>query len=99
MDNKQDRQFFNKVKDFLGQNHSTNPSKKHSDPVQKSISSILEQNKPLKPINFNPLIGSSNLINATLKSMGSLQSKGSPAEPAYTKNITGNGARSRAIAY
>jgi hypothetical protein len=90
MDNKQDRQFFNKVKDFLGQNHSVNASRKHSDAVQSSISHIIEQNKPLRPINFNPLIGSSNLIDATLKSMGSLKSKGSPTEPAYTKNITGN---------
>jgi len=90
MDNKQDRQFFNKVKDFLGQNHSVSPKQIPSNSVNASIKNILEQNKVYRPINFNPVLNSQNLIDVTLKSMQSIQTKGSPTNPGNSKNITGN---------
>ena len=90
MDNKQDRQFFNKVKDFLGQNHSVSPKQIPSNSVNASIKNILEHNKIYRPINFNPVLNSQNLIDATLKSMQSIQTKGSPTNPGNSKNITGN---------
>ena len=56
MDNKQDRNFYWQVKDFMGKPRTSDVPVKKPDDMVSSIKNILEQNKLYKPSSFNPNI-------------------------------------------
>ena len=90
MDNKQDRNFYWEVKDFMGKPHTSNvPVQKPNDMVS-SIKNILEQNKLYKPSSFNPDINSASAIRQAISSIERNNQKGTPENIQHTKNITSN---------
>lgn len=94
MDNKQNRQFYWEVKDFMGKPHSpTAPASKPSD-ILSSAKNILEQKKTYKQSDYNPNITSLNNISQAIVSGQNANSKGTPNTPAHGKNIDGNAFRS-----
>jgi hypothetical protein len=94
MDNKQNRQFYWEVKDFMGKPHSpTVPASKPSD-ILSSAKNILEQKKIYRQSDYNPNITSLNNISQAIVSGQNANSKGTPNTPAHSKNIDGNAFRS-----
>jgi hypothetical protein len=94
MDNKQNRQFYWEVKDFMGKPHSpTAPASKPSD-ILSSAKNILEQKKTYRQSAYNPNITSLNNISQAIVSGQNANSKGTPNTPAHGKNIDGNAFRS-----
>lgn len=94
MDNKQNRQFYWEVKDFMGKPQSPSlPASKPSD-ILSSAKNILEQKKLYKQSSYNPNITSLNNISQAIVSGQNANSKGTPNTPAHGKNIDGNAFRS-----
>jgi len=90
MDNKQDRNFYWEVKDFMGKPRTSDvPAQKPNDMVS-SIKNILEQNKLYKPSSFNPNINSEPAIRQAISAIERNNQKGTPENIQHTKNITSN---------
>jgi hypothetical protein len=88
MDNKQDRQLYWEVKDFMQKNHTPIPPKQSS--LKDSISSILQEGKPFKVSNFSsstPLMSPANNI---LGQHSKMINGNAPSCVAYTKNGISN---------
>jgi hypothetical protein len=90
MDNKQDRQFYWEVKDFLQQKPQTHTPKIKQPDVVSIVKNVLEQNKVYKQSSFNPNINSVNTIRQAIGAMESAKMKGTPDCVAFTKNIPQN---------
>lgn len=92
MDNKQDRQFFWNVKDFLGKRSDPKPFT-NTSPIHDSIKNVMSQTKPV-PVPVNEIVNSStdiknaamNLLNA----FGKSHTKQLPQDKNRAKNITTN---------
>ena len=94
MDNKQNRQFYWEVKDFMGKPQSPSlPASKPSD-ILSSAKNILEQKKLYKQSSYNTNITSLNNISQAIVFGQNANSKGTPNTPAHGKNIDGNAFRS-----
>lgn len=90
MDNKQDRNFYWEVKDFMGKPRTSDvPAQKPNDMVS-SIKNILEQNKLYKPSSFNPNINSEPAIRQAISAIEQNNQKGTPENIQHTKNIASN---------
>jgi hypothetical protein len=87
MDNKQDRQFYQEVKNFL--NNVPNPSKPVSRPnsLVSSVKNIIEQKKTFSHSNYSSNINSASTIRQVIAGMEAGKASGTPAYPALTKNI------------
>ena len=90
MDNKQDRNFYWEVKDFMGKPHEINKPVKTPDNMVSSIKNILEQNKLYKPSSFNPNINSASTIRQAINAIERNNQNGTPENIQHTKNITSN---------
>ena len=90
MDNKQDRNFYWQVKDFMGKPRTSDVPVKKPDDMVSSIKNILEQNKLYKPSSFNPNINSEPAIRQAINSIERNNQKGTPENIQYTKNIASN---------
>ena len=90
MDNKQDRNFYWQVKDFMGKPRTSDVPVKKPDDMVSSIKNILEQNKLYKPSSFNPNINSEPAIRQAINSIERNNQKGTPENIQHTKNIASN---------
>ena len=68
MDNKQDRQFLSKVKNFMGNSHSFSFSEKN-DPVVNSIKNIVEKNQNTTKSKYQNDIGNLDAINKEISTV------------------------------
>ena len=68
MDNKQDRQFLSKVKNFMGNSNSFSFSEK-SDPVLNSIKNIVEKNQNTTKSKYQSDIGNLDAINKEISTV------------------------------
>ncbi len=79
MDNKQDRQFYWKVKDFLNKKPEMTPTKRNS--LSETITSITSLAKPV-PVPVNEIVNSaSDLKNQTTNILSSYQNKIKSQQP------------------
>ena len=90
MDNKQDRQFYWEVKDFMSGKHTPSTPKIPKVNVVDSVKNILEHNKVYKQSSFNPNINTPNVIRQAINAMESAKKAGNPNSPAFTKNVDRN---------
>lgn len=87
MDNKQDRQFYWKVKEFLNNTPDIKPVTPKPNSLISSVNNILEQNKTYKQNNFNPNLGGANTIRQVIAHTARAEAKGTPGLPVFTKNV------------
>jgi len=90
MDNKQDRNFYWEVKDFMGKPQEIHKPVKTPNDMVSSIKNILEQNKLYKPSSFNPNINSASTIRQAINAIERNNQKGTPENIQHTKNIPSN---------
>jgi hypothetical protein len=90
MDNKQDRNFYWEVKDFMGKPQEIHKPVKTPNDMVSSIKNILEQNKLYKPSSFNHNINSASTIRQAINAIERNNQKGTPENIQHTKNITSN---------
>jgi hypothetical protein len=90
MDNKQDRNFYWEVKDFMGKPQEIHKPVKTPNDMVSSIKNILEQNKLYKPSSFNSNINSASTIRQAINAIERNNQKGTPENIQHTKNITSN---------
>ena len=90
MDNKQDRNFYWEVKDFMGKPQEIHKPVKTPNDMVSSIKNILEQNKLYKPSSFNPNINSASTIRQAINAIERNNQNGTPENIQHTKNITSN---------
>ena len=90
MDNKQDRQFYWEVKNFMSKNNVPAAPKPQKPDVMSSVKNVLEQNNIYKQSSFNPNINSPNIIRQAISSMETIRANGTPNCKAFTKNIASN---------
>jgi hypothetical protein len=90
MDNKQDRQFYWEVKNFMSKNNVPAAPKPQKPDVISSVKNVLEQNNIYKQSSFNPNINSPNIIRQAISSMETIRANGTPNCKAFTKNIESN---------
>lgn len=90
MDNKQDRQFYWEVKDFMSKSNVPVTPKAQKPNMLSSVKSVLEQNNIYRPSSFNANINSPNIIRQAISSMESIKANGTPNCKAFTKNIASN---------
>lgn len=91
MDNKQDRQFYWEVKQFMG--NSPNPvsqEKKTSPSLVENIKNVLNKNELYRPTSFNPSISSPNTINNAIGAMEQSKNLGASHNAAHGSNVYGN---------
>jgi len=90
MDNKQDRNFYWEVKDFMGKPQEIHKPVKTPNDMVSSIKNILEQNKLYKPSSFNSNINSASTIRQAINAIERNNQRGTPENIQHTKNITSN---------
>lgn len=84
MDNKQDRQLYWEVKQFL--NKTPELPQKKAPGVKDVISSILQENKPYKQNNFLPNTNLLNPTNSLINFHSKIEKANAPSCGAFTKN-------------
>jgi hypothetical protein len=85
MDNKENRQFYWSVKDFI-EKPIVLPQKEKQANIKDVAKSILEQNKEFKQTNFDPNSSTINITSQTIDAMSSREKGYTPTNKAYTKN-------------
>lgn len=92
MDNKQDRQFFWNVKDFLTKSHNPVPNSPKSS-VRNTINNVVSIAQPV-PVPVNEIVNSSsdtkNSVTRFLSAFGSAKAKQMPQDKTRAKNIITN---------
>jgi len=92
MDNKENKQFYWEVKDFMNQKQAPAPASRPSTPsVVDSVKNILEQNNLYRQSSFNSNINSVSTIRQAISAMESAKRAGTPESPAFAKNVHNNG--------
>ena len=91
MDNKQNRQFYWEVKDFLARKQE--PASKPTSSLRSTITEVTATAKPV-PVPVNEIVNSSkntkNDVSRFLSAFESLKTKQMPSDPTRSKNITVN---------
>ena len=91
MDNKQDRQFYWEVKQFMGRNPNVASQEKQTSPsLVENIRSVLNKNELYRPSSFNPSISSPNTINQAIGAMEQSKRLGASNSAEHTNNVYGN---------
>jgi len=92
MDNKQNRQFFWNVKDFLSKNNEVKPFVPKSN-IKNTINKVVSSTPPI-PVPVREIVNSSqdtkNSVTRFLSAFGSAKAKQLPNDPTRAKNITAN---------
>jgi hypothetical protein len=92
MDNKQNRQFFWNVKDFLSKNNEVKPFVPKSN-IKNTINKVVSATQPV-PVPVKEIVNSSqdtkNSVTRFLSAFGSAKAKQLPSDPTRAKNITAN---------
>lgn len=90
MDNKQDRQFYWEVKDFMNKNPEVASPSNQKPKITDTVKQVLEQNKIYQTSNFN---SQSNAVDITRSQLSSIHNSEKGYEKscvAYTKNNISN---------
>ena len=91
MDNKQDRQFYWEVKQFMGNSQNPVPQEKKTSPsLVENIKNVLNKNELYRPTSFNPSISSPNTINNAIGAMEQSKNLGASHTAAHGSNVYGN---------
>ena len=91
MDNKQDRQFYWEVKQFMGNSQNPVPQEKKTSPsLVENIKNVLNKNELYRPTSFNPSISSPNTINNAIGAMEQSKNLGASHNAAHGSNVYGN---------
>jgi hypothetical protein len=90
MDNKNDRKIYSDIKNFIGQQHSTDQIKLKKSDFRKTIDMMLENSRPKEKKPFDPNISTPNLISQAISAAEYAKNKGTPQSKAFTKNIDRN---------
>ncbi len=91
MDNKQDRQFYWEVKQFMGNLPNPVPQEKKNSPsLVENIKNVLNKNELYRPTSFNPSISSPNTINNAIGAMEQSKNLGASHSAAHGSNVYGN---------
>lgn len=91
MDNKQNRQFYWEVKDFMGKNPNVNVNNTPKSTIKDVAKTILEQEKIYKQNNFDPKSNTVNTVSQTINVVSNIEKGYNPNSVAYTKNQNING--------
>ena len=86
MDNKQDRQFYWEVKDFMNKNPQNAPSSNSKPKVVDSVRQILEQNKIYQQSSFDAKSDAVNITNNIISFSKNAEKGYDNSSAAYTKN-------------
>jgi hypothetical protein len=90
MDNKQDRNFYWNIKDFMSKPHNPVSTQTNTKSIKESINGILNQNALYKTTNFQSNITSASHISQAISAVERNNQKGTPDNIGNTKNITSN---------
>lgn len=90
MDNKNDRQFYWQIKDFMGQSHTPPAQPKKKVDVTSVAKNIVEQNKPYKQSSFDANLTSKNTISQAINYITAKEEKNKPSSALIAKNNTSN---------
>ena len=90
MDNKQDRNFYWEVKDFMGKAHNPVSPQPKPKSIKESINGVLNQNAAYKTTNFQSNITSARHISQAISAVERNNQRGTPDNIGNTKNITSN---------
>jgi hypothetical protein len=90
MDNKQDRQFYWEVKDFMNKNPEIATPSNQKSKVVDSVKQILEQNKLYKQSGFDAKSSAVNNVNSQLSAISKSENGYANNSPAYSKNNISN---------
>ena len=90
MDNKQDRQFYWEVKDFMNKNPDIATPSNQKPKVVDSVKQILEQNKLYKQSGFDAKSSAVNNVNSQLSAISKSENGYANNSPAYSKNNISN---------
>jgi hypothetical protein len=90
MDNKQDRNFYWNIKEFMSKPHNTVSPQTNTNSIKESINGVLNQNAMYKTTNFQSNITSANHISQAISAVERNNKKGTPDNIGNTKNITSN---------
>jgi hypothetical protein len=91
MDNKQDRQFYWEVKQFMGKTPNLASQENQNSPsLVENIRNVLNKNELYRPSSFNPSISSPNTINQAIGAMEQSKKLGASNSAEHSNNIYGN---------
>jgi hypothetical protein len=90
MDNKQDRNFYWNIKDFMSKPHNPVSPQTNTNNIKESINGVLNQNAVYKTTNFQSNITSARHISQAISAVERNNQKGTPDNIGNTKNITSN---------
>jgi hypothetical protein len=91
MDNKQDRQFYWEVKQFMGKTPNLASQENQNSPsLVENIRNVLNKNELYRPSSFNPSINSPNTINQAIGAMEQSKKLGASNSAEHSNNIYGN---------
>lgn len=90
MDNKQDRQFYWEVKDFMNKNPENAKSSTQKPKVVDSVRQVLEQNKIYQQSSFDAKSSVVNNVNSQLSAISKSENGYANNSPAYSKNNISN---------
>jgi hypothetical protein len=91
MDNKQDRQFYWEVKQFMGKTPNVASQENQNSPsLVENIKNVLNKNELYRPSSFNPSISFPNTINQAIGAMEQSKKLGASNSAEHSNNIYGN---------
>jgi hypothetical protein len=91
MDNKQDRQFYWEVKQFMGKTPNLASQENQNSPsLVENIKNVLNKNELYRPSSFNPSISFPNTINQAIGAMEQSKKLGASNSAEHSNNIYGN---------
>ena len=90
MDNKQNRQFYWEVKQFINGNNTPKAPEVKKPSVKDAISGVLGENSVYKQTSFVPNTGTNDVVRSYLHTLGDSEKKNTPSSILFTKNSVAN---------
>jgi hypothetical protein len=90
MDNKQNRQFYWEVKQFLSNNNTPAAPEVKKTSVKDAIKGVLSENNQYQQTAFIKETGTNDVVRSYLTALGNIEKKNNPNCVAYTKNAVSN---------
>jgi len=90
MDNKENRQFYWEVKQFINGNHTPKAPEVKKPSVKDAISGVLSENEVYRQNTFTKNTGTNDVVRSYLNVLGTQEKKNDPGTIMFTKNSTFN---------
>lgn len=90
MDNKENRQFYWEVKQFVNGNHTPKAPEVKKPSVKDAISGVLSENEVYRQNTFTKNTGTNDVVRSYLNVLGTQEKKNDPGTIMFTKNSTFN---------